>query len=28
MGVYYDRDTGLFEGAADSRRGDGGAVGY
>ena len=28
MGVYYDRDQGLFLGAADSRRGDGGAVGY
>jgi gamma-glutamyltranspeptidase / glutathione hydrolase len=28
MGVYHDREAGLFEGAADSRRGDGGAVGY
>ena len=28
MGVYYDRDQGLFLGAADSRRGDGGAVGF
>ena len=28
MGVYYDRESGLFMGAADSRRGDGGAVGY
>ena len=28
MGVYYDRDQELFLGAADSRRGDGGAVGY
>jgi gamma-glutamyltranspeptidase/glutathione hydrolase len=28
MGVYYDRDQDLFLGAADSRRGDGGAVGY
>ncbi len=28
MGVYYDREQNLFLGAADSRRGDGGAVGY
>ena len=28
MGVYYDRDQNLFLGASDSRRGDGGAVGY
>lgn len=28
MGVYYDRNTGLFMGASDSRRGDGAAVGY
>lgn len=28
MGVYHDREEGLFHGAADSRRGDGGAVGY
>jgi gamma-glutamyltranspeptidase/glutathione hydrolase len=28
MGIYYDRDTGLFHGAADSRAGDGAAVGY
>ena len=28
MGVYYDRDQDLVLGAADSRRGDGGAVGY
>ena len=27
MGVYYDREQNLFLGAADSRRGDGGAVG-
>lgn len=28
MAVYYDRENGLFEGASDSRRGDGAAVGY
>ncbi|MFK7863213.1 MAG: gamma-glutamyltransferase [Pseudohongiellaceae bacterium] len=28
MSVYYDRDNGFFLGAADSRRGDGGAAGY
>lgn len=28
MGVYHDREAGLFLGAADSRRGDGAAVGY
>lgn len=28
MAVYYDRQSGLFEGASDSRRGDGAAVGY
>ena len=28
MGVYYNRDEGMFEGASDSRRGDGAAVGY
>jgi len=28
MGVYFDRETGLFHGAADSRAGDGGVVGY
>lgn len=28
MGVYYDRDSDLFLGAADSRAGDGGVVGY
>jgi gamma-glutamyltranspeptidase / glutathione hydrolase len=28
MGIYHDRDSGLFMGAADSRRGDGAAVGY
>lgn len=28
MGVYYDREAGLFLGAADSRQGDAGAVGY
>ena len=28
MGVYHDRDTGLFLGGSDSRAGDGAAVGY
>ncbi|MDA1372608.1 MAG: gamma-glutamyltransferase [Proteobacteria bacterium] len=28
MGVYHDRVEGLYLGAADSRRGDGAAVGY
>ncbi len=28
MGVYHDRDNDLFLGAADSRAGDGAAVGY
>lgn len=28
MGVYHNRNEGLFEGASDSRRGDGAAVGY
>ena len=28
MGVYFNREEGLFEGSADSRRGDGAAVGY
>ncbi|MCY4357193.1 MAG: gamma-glutamyltransferase [Gammaproteobacteria bacterium] len=28
MGVYYDRDSGYFLGASDSRRGDAAAVGY
>ena len=28
MGVFYNRDEDLFEGASDSRRGDGAAVGY
>ena len=28
MGVYNNRNEGLFEGASDSRRGDGAAVGY
>jgi gamma-glutamyltranspeptidase/glutathione hydrolase len=28
MGVFYDRDAGLFLGAADSRSGDAAAVGY
>ena len=28
MGVYHDRENGLFLGASDSRRGDGAAVGY
>jgi gamma-glutamyltranspeptidase / glutathione hydrolase len=28
MAVYNDRANGLFEGASDSRRGDGAAVGY
>ncbi len=28
MGVYYDRAAGLFLGSADSRRGDGAAVGF
>lgn len=28
MGIFFDRETGLFHGAADSRAGDGGVVGY
>ena len=28
MSVYNDRENGFFMGAADSRRGDGGSVGY
>ena len=28
MAVYHDRENGFFEGAADSRRGDGAAAGY
>ena len=28
MGIFIDRDNGLFHGAADSRAGDGAAVGY
>ncbi|MEX2130568.1 MAG: gamma-glutamyltransferase, partial [Pseudohongiellaceae bacterium] len=28
MGVYHDREAGLYLGASDSRRGDGAAVGY
>lgn len=28
MGIWIDRDAGLFQGAADSRSGDGAAVGY
>ena len=28
MGVFHDREQNLFLGASDSRRGDGGAVGY
>lgn len=28
MGVYHDREAGLFLGASDSRRGNGAAVGY
>lgn len=28
MGVYYDRDSDIFTGAADSRAGDGAVVGY
>lgn len=28
MGIFIDRETGLFHGAADSRDGDGAAVGY
>lgn len=28
MGIFHDRDSGLFHGAADSRAGDGAAVGY
>ena len=28
MGIFYDRENGLFHGAADSRAGDGAAVGY
>jgi gamma-glutamyltranspeptidase/glutathione hydrolase len=28
MGVYHNHEAGLFEGASDSRRGDGAAVGY
>ncbi|GIT21051.1 MAG: gamma-glutamyltransferase [Gammaproteobacteria bacterium] len=28
MGVYFNREEGLFEGSADSRRGDGAGVGY
>ena len=28
MGIFYDRETGLYHGSADSRAGDGAAVGY
>ncbi|MDO8272264.1 MAG: gamma-glutamyltransferase, partial [Gammaproteobacteria bacterium] len=28
MGVYHDRENGLFLGGADSRVGDSGAAGY
>jgi gamma-glutamyltranspeptidase/glutathione hydrolase len=28
MGVFHDREAGLFLGGSDSRAGDGGAVGY
>jgi gamma-glutamyltranspeptidase / glutathione hydrolase len=28
MGIFHDRETGLFHGAADSRAGDGAAAGY
>tara|TARA_R110002072_G_scaffold269868_2_gene429312 strand:- start:51585 stop:53288 length:1704 start_codon:yes stop_codon:yes gene_type:complete len=28
MGIYHDRETGIYHGAADSRAGDGAAVGY
>jgi len=28
MGVFYDREAGLFLGGSDSRSGDGGAIGY
>jgi gamma-glutamyltranspeptidase/glutathione hydrolase len=28
MGIFHDRENGLFHGAADSRAGDGGVVGY
>ena len=28
MGIFYDRETGLYHGAADSRAGDGAAIGY